>query len=601
MNLHEGNREGVNIGMFLTIAKGLGKYVYKKINDRDILSKAIEATCEDLNYTAIPIRDILFSWYGSKELNCLVDQFNAGQRELSENDFELLVNSFIEATDFYLDLPDNSFTEAADFYPDQLDITKQGARQILLTFSERLREELLKAKDGRVVLANRLEEITRKSIDAGQQNTRELMRFISNEMTRLALVSSVNTEDADRIKPEDGLARKILRVEEILRHTHGPEGVKEASQVIEGLMRPLSKELERGSADAAVKASIVEKLIDRLIKEDEGPIHLLQERSKLREQRGHWDEAAADLQKLLNSSDNISPSVLTQAGILLITLGNWNQARELIQRGLEDELDPAVHLRAQEILLWIHDYQGRHDLVDEQCSRLLNVARDVDPAVEAGIEHRWGRATFEVALVTNDRELMEISLKRLLSARDRAIRTAGFANPFHANWIYRVSDALGTRDSRTRWEEAKQSSEEFGGPLVAHIRLSEADRAVRDENWIRAVDLLTEAQQLWKNYPYLKGSFDASYKLGRVYRELGINHQIDAVMNLRLAARIGARLKLPKVVDAKKQLNVITRGLSPLPQHLIREADERIKEQSFSRLLRGWSFTIPDSNKLKHG
>jgi len=572
------------MSMFLTVTKELGKYVYKKINDKDIITKAIEATSEDLNYTTVPVRDILFRWYRSKELDSLVEQFNAGQRELTDNDFEMLVDSFIETTGFYLG---------------QHDRTKKGAQQILSIFGERLWEELLKSKEGLVVFAKRFEFVSQKMIDTSRLDRQELVSLPSSGVFESTSMTGDNRETLNRnMRAEDDQARKILRVEEILRHTHNPEVVKEARQIIDSLIPQLVKGLEKGLIDAAVKSAVVEKLIDQLIKEDKEAIYLLQGRSKLREHRGHWDEAAADLQKLLNSSDDISPSVLMQAGILLMTLGNWTQTSELIQRGLAGETDPVARIRGREILLWIQDYQGRHHIVDRQSAKLLRIARDVDLAAAAAVEHRWGRATFEGALAANhDRELMEIALRRLVSAHDHARRTAGFANPFHAIWIYRVSEALGTRDRATRWEEARQFAEEFGGPGVAHIRLTGAYRAIRDEDWVTAADLLTEAQQIWKRHPYLKGSFDVSYSLGRVYQELGPQHHADAMMNLRLAARIGARLRLPKAAKAKKQLSETVQGSSFSPQYLIRQADERLKEQSFSRLLRGWSFSIPALKK----
>lgn len=575
------------MSLFLVAIKELGKYAYKRINDTDTVSKAIEATARDFNQTEVPVRDLLLKWYGSKELNGLIDHFNAGQREINEDDFTLLVNSFIETSDFYLGSPE---------------ITEQGARQILLAFERRLSEEMLKAKEGLVFLAARIERLSERIIDANRQDARELMGILSNGIPEVARISNMKKESLIAIGAEDDQARKILRAEEIVRYVREPERLKEARRLIDGLIPELIMGLEKGSPNAAVKTSVVEKLIDELIKEDEESIYLLQYRAQLRDRRGHWDKAASDLQELLNSSDTISAGVLTQAGMLLMTLGNWPQAIWFLDRGLEGALDPVERVRAQEALLWIHDYQGRHNFVEEQSSKLLNAARDVDPALEVAVEHRWGRATFESAKVANNnRELMEISLRRLLSARDRALRTAGFANPYHANWISRVSDALETRDRRTLWEEAKQFAEEFGGPVVAHIRLSEADRAIRKEDWFAAADFLIEAQRIWKEHPYPKGSFDVSYRLGQVYKELGTQYMADSLMNLRLATRIGVRLKLPKASAAKKQFNETAQDLPSPYQYLIKQADERLKEKSFSRLLRGWRLSVPDPKKLDYG
>jgi tetratricopeptide (TPR) repeat protein len=407
----------------------------------------------------------------------------------------------------------------------------------------------------------------------------EVKRIKRGRVTSLDLEASAR-EHVDR-------ARQVVRVDDLLRLPHGAKELDAAARMIGALAPSLLKDVQAGRPDAFVAARRVEELIGRIVGEDERHIHLLQDRSVLRDYQGRFDEALDDVMKLIDSSKEVVPAALVQAGSLLMTLGRWPQAREMLHRGYESATDESDKVKALEYMLWIEDYQGRRDYVIGRSLELLQRSAEIDPFTAMSVEHRLGRAIFAKALDKGDRELMEVALGRLRSAW-RAADRLGIVQPYHANWVYRVSNELGNRDRDKLLDEAIETAREFGdGGWAGHVKLSLANRAIAGEQWPRAADYLLQALDVWTTRPYPKGLFDVSCRLGRVYKEMGGPHRIDSAMYWRMAERIGARLGLPERWGARRHLEEVSQqspfDRSQLPKRL----DERLAERFLERFIDG--------------
>jgi tetratricopeptide (TPR) repeat protein len=396
------------------------------------------------------------------------------------------------------------------------------------------------------------------------------------------------------------LRQKIFQAQEMVKYAHNTEALERVARIVEELIPQLIEGVEQYREEARFQTLVIGPLIGQLVERDERFLYLLRQRAELYGYLGYWDEALADLQVLVNASEVVNPSDIRQAGILLMTLGEWTQARQLLHQAQKKARDDTDRILARGYELWIDDYRGHHWFVTKQSQKLLLNAWDVAPSAAGGIEHRKGRATFAAALAFHNRELMAIALEQLKTAQRTTIQTRGFANPYHEFWIYHASDALQTKDRDTCWEEAKQSVEAFGGPMIAHLRLAEAGRAIQRGHWISAKGLLDEALDIWKKRSYVKGAFDASLKLSYVLKELGTNCRDEALKYARLAVRLGTHLHLPSLGDAQRQFNSLAQLSSRSQQFSVRQADDALQESSFSKILRTWHFIMYPENWTGH-
>lgn len=380
-------------------------------------------------------------------------------------------------------------------------------------------------------------------------------------------------------------ARQVIRVDDLLRLPHGLQELSDAAETIRALTPELVKDVLAGSPDAFGTARWVEGLIERIIREDDRRISLLEDRSVLRDYQGRFNEALDDIMTLIGTPRATSPAAFIQAGSLLMTLGRWPQARRMLCQGYESATEESDKVKALEYILWIEDYQGRRDFVINRSLRLLLKVGDLDPFTAMSVEHRLGRATFAKAQSAGDRGLMEVALRRLRSAW-RAADRLGIVQPYHANWAYRVSHELGTRDRDMLLEEAISTAREFGdGGWAGHVNLSLANRAIDGGRWSSAAEHLLGALEVWTALPYPKGLFDVSHKLGRVYKEMGADHRIDSAMYSRMAQGIGARLRLPERHSARRHLEDVS-GQLPYPrQDLLMRLDEMLAERSLDSFM----------------
>jgi hypothetical protein len=142
---------------------GLSKYAYKKVLEQGAVSKAVEATGEQFEDSVV--REALFKWIHSKSFARLFYSVNEGESEIADSE---LVSSFIE--------------EAGIYYGEDAAFTESYAHEILSTFESRLREALLKAQDGHIVLNNQIQRLHFIGEESRQQNTQELKEHISREI-----------------------------------------------------------------------------------------------------------------------------------------------------------------------------------------------------------------------------------------------------------------------------------------------------------------------------------------------------------------------------------------------------------------------------------
>jgi tetratricopeptide (TPR) repeat protein len=342
-----------------------------------------------------------------------------------------------------------------------------------------------------------------------------------------------------------------------------------------------------------IKAQVVIDLVERLIELDERFVTLLPDRAELQDTRGHFDDSLADLQRYIKSPAAVIDSgVLLKVGVLLMSLGNWGTSRRVLRITRQVAGDRREQVMARFFELWIDDYQRSRRHVVRECLALLSEAAELgDPSLASMVEHRLGRTIFAASLESHNSGMMEESLRRFKSAKRRDEQATGFAQPYHDMWIARAAEALATRDRSIRFEQAREAAEEIGGGWVAHVDLSEAHRAMRLGKWFKAKLLLLDAMKRWKPLPYPKGVFDVSHMLGRTCREL--KEDDEASTYLWLAVRLGSRLRLPIVNEARGlfERTVQARGVSR--EYAITLAEEKLTAQSFSRILKGWRFTIP--------
>jgi tetratricopeptide (TPR) repeat protein len=395
---------------------------------------------------------------------------------------------------------------------------------------------------------------------------------------------------ATRLRTRDD---RIFETFAAVAQTADPEALGAAARSMERLLVDLSEEVRLDWASVTSRIAVVDELVDKLIKKHPQAGVLLPKRAGLRGRQGHWDRALEDLQRFIEMGGPPTGPILLESGALLMNLGSYPQARHTLQRAKAAGLTPTDELKATHLQLWIDDYQGRHVAVVRQSHRLLRVAEELGaPRFQlSGIRHRMGRAMFAAALAKgHDRALMERSLQQLEHAWDLNQRQ----HPFDVFWVYRINAALETRDRERLWQEACEQMAVLGEPAAGHLHLIGAVRARHRELWLEARAQLYDALDLWKTHPYPKGLFDVAIQLGDVYRELPSDpdSRRTAILFYRLAERLGTRLGLAELPSVRQRLDTALTQPAASPAYLIKEADDRLAQLSFSRILAGFALTL---------
>jgi hypothetical protein len=252
--------------------KLLSKYAYKKFLEQEEVSKAIEGTSKYFDETSV--REALFKWIRSEDFARLFYSIYEGESEVTDAD---LTNSFIEATNLY--------------YGDEAGAAEYHAREILLTFENCLRKELLKAQDGHVVLSNQISHLHVVGEESQRQRIQELKEYISGELQQLASVVRNDGEDDDQ-------SRQIRQLLEAARPHSERRHIQEAGSIASILLPQMTVAVQRAQdTRTLIKAQTVIDSVDRLIEIDERLVTLLPDRAELQDMRGHFDDSLADLQR----------------------------------------------------------------------------------------------------------------------------------------------------------------------------------------------------------------------------------------------------------------------------------------------------------------
>lgn len=546
----------------------LSKYAYKKVLEQGAVSKAVEATGKQ--FEDFIVREALFKWIQSESFAYFFYSTYEGGSELADHD---LVSSFLE--------------EAGTYYGEDATFNESYAHEILSAFETQLREELLKAQDGHIILSNQIRRLHISNEESRRQKTQELKEHISGEIRNL--IAGVKSSGED-----DEESRQIRQLHEAVSPHTEWRRIEEAGSIASALLPKMTAAVQRAQDDQTLfKARTLIDLVGQLIELNEHFVVLLPDRAELKDSLGRFDDSLADLQRYVRSPAGIIDSgVLLKVGVLLMSLGNWGASRRALRITRQVTADRRQQVMARFFEIWIDDYQRRRGRVISECLALLSAAIELDdPALASMIEHRLGRIMFAASLESHSSGMMEESLRRFKSAKRREEQATGFAQPYHDMWIARAAEALATRDRSIRFEQAREAAEEIGGGWVAHVDLSEAHRAMRLGNWIRAKLLLMDAMGRWKPLPYPKGIFDVSYMLGRACKELG--ESAEALTYLWLAVRLGTRLRLPSLNDAQKLFEKMVQARGVSREYAITLAEENLAAESFSRILKGWRFTLP--------
>lgn len=388
----------------------------------------------------------------------------------------------------------------------------------------------------------------------------------------------------------NALDGRIVEATALVLARQDPPSLADARQRLAGLLADLGGRVHWRSVDVTPRSIAVEGLVDQLLAKDAGAAELLPARAFLRGRQGRLYDALADYQTFFPVAGIARAKIQRQAGGLLMTLGHYTQARQLLQRSRETGLTVQDALGARQHELWIDDYQGRHLHAARESRRVMYAAREQgETASIYGAGHREARALFAAAMNGGrDRTLLELALREL----ERTSRYNTTDNPYWALWMYRIRHELDADSDDRWWHQAQEQMEDAGGLADAHIWLDRGTRALEDGRPRLAVEHLLVATDLWRRSPYPKGLFDASIRLGIAYARFA-RTAVDrsrAVIHFRMAEQLAERLGLPQLAEARRGLVTAAARLPIARGELLASVDEQVASLLPARLLSGEPF-----------
>lgn len=404
---------------------------------------------------------------------------------------------------------------------------------------------------------------------------------------------------------EDSPQQLIINIFHSLRKTTEGSGANDITTLASKLLTRLNHLLSIGqvgpgaSAGQRVVVESADLIIDDVIKRRPDAVDLLVMRSRMREQFGAWPEALDDLQSVITAGGRLDDSLCLPAGSLLMTLGNYGQARRILAQAAAGEVDQATKLTSRQLTSWIDDYQGNHQRAIED---LIVLAREANKAgvtaeILGGIEHRIGRAMFALAVQKGSRpdvNVLHLALKYVEHGRARI----GPQNPFGALWLSLISSYLDESASERHWLDAREGLQELGLAGQAHILVFKGRRESRAADYRAARQLLWDGLECWKRLGYPNGAFDSSLALGRLYLRhffYSADDRQSGFKIARLASRLGNLMGSADrveaealVVEALDRLSVVNRQVA------LEGIDEKLMHESYGSLLQRRQLSVPE-------
>ncbi len=400
-----------------------------------------------------------------------------------------------------------------------------------------------------------------------------------------------------RFEP-DGVAfeQEVVRIVATKKRLRDPATLAEVARRVEAILASLVGTQNFGSPRKAALADAVDEIVGWLLDESREAVPLLPLRARLRSLRGQGAGAVDDLQRHTDMTGRLDPAVMLEAGTHLMTLGSYGEANRLLAETANAAADFEVSSRARELQIWIKDYQGRHmESVHSAAALLRDIDRaGVGPGEAANTRHRMARALF-AASVTGvfDRAAAERAFEQMSRAAAEA------DNPFNEFWMYRIAEALGRRDRQILWDRAEEAMGDLGESAQGHLFLAASMRYARQERRLAQRHALRQALDLWAKYPYPKGAFDASFRLGTLLTDMAVTRsdRLEAVRMLRLAERIAQNLGLPERDIAGRRLEAAAGRLLYTAEHLRKWSDELLRDSFPAVFLRPQTFRVPGDSR----
>jgi hypothetical protein len=388
----------------------------------------------------------------------------------------------------------------------------------------------------------------------------------------------------------DAMNGRIVETTALIWARRDQPSLAAARQQLAELLADLDGGVRWRHVDVTPRTIVVEGLVDQLLTKDAKATELLPARAILRGRQGRLYDALADYQAFFPVAGTARARIEREAGGLLMTLGHYNQARQLLQRSRATGLSPQDMLGARQHELWIDDYQGRHMHAARESRRLMQTAQEQGETGSIyGAGHRVARALFAAAISGGrDRTLLELAMREL----ERTSRYNTTDNPYWALWMYRISHTLDDDRDDSWWHQAQERMEDAGGLASAHLWLDRGARALEDDRPRPAIDHLLVAADLWLRSPYPKGLFDASIRLGSAYARIAHTSEdrLRAVFHFRMADQLAERLGLPELAEAQRGLAAAGARLPIARRRLLASVDEQVASLLPPRLLSGEYF-----------
>jgi hypothetical protein len=221
-----------------------------------------------------------------------------------------------------------------------------------------------------MLLREEVAAVTRKDL-LREPTTNVRVSFRAPPLTTPADLTFPPSSQAD-VNIVDG---KIVEATALVMSQADPTSLLDARQRLAELLSELVSGVYWRHVDVTSRTIAVEGIVDHLLTKDAGGLQLLPARAYLRGRQGRHYDALADYAAYLPVAGEARGKVLADAGAMLMTLGHYSQARQVIRQAQASGLSSRDLLRTRQHELWIDDYQGRHMETAHECRRLMQAAQ----------------------------------------------------------------------------------------------------------------------------------------------------------------------------------------------------------------------------------